>query len=72
MEHAETKNFGNLLTSEMEQLSFRIFMGLRVLYFVVTRSVQRDGFKVDRVMIIKGPKSDESSDSGCVPGPTTT
>jgi len=33
-------------------------MGLRVLDFVVTRSAQRAGFKVDRFLLIKKPKSD--------------
>jgi len=33
-------------------------MGLRFLHFVVTRSDQSAGFKIDRVLIIKKPKSD--------------
>jgi hypothetical protein len=52
MEQVETKNLGNLRTSEKQQLSLRTFMGLRALYFVVTRNVQRVGFKVDRVLFI--------------------
>jgi hypothetical protein len=61
MEQVQNKNLGNLLTSEMQQLSFRTFMGLRVSHFVVTRSVQRAGFKVDRGLIINLLKP-----TGCV------
>jgi len=39
MERVETKSFGNLLTTQMKQLSFRTFMGLRFLYFIVAEAV---------------------------------